>query len=108
MKYKVYLDELEEESNKLINYSKNDINNKIEELRKIIYEINWQGNARDSYINEYNNKIEKINNMNSKIRMLGEYLKFSKEHYGETQEKLKKNWEEYLNELKKEDLNGLL
>ncbi len=102
MKYKVYLDELEEESLKIINYSKNDINDKIEELKMIVNEMNWQGKARDTFVNEYNHRINKLKRINDKVRMFGEYLKFCKEHYGETNEKLKKSWEEYLNEIEKD------
>ena len=108
MKYKVYLDELEEESLKIINYSDKEIHDKIEELKVLGDEINWHGGAHDKFIIEYNEGIKKLNKLNRKIRLFGEYLKFCKDHYGETQEKLRKDWEEYLDEVKKKgDIDGV-
>ncbi len=99
MKYRVYLDELENKSRELINYSKKDITDKINELKLLGEEIIWHGPAHDNYIKEYNKRIEKLQALNNKICLFGEYLKFCSEHYGETQEKLTKNWNKYLDEI---------
>ncbi len=99
MKHVVQLDELEDKSNELINYSKNDINNKIEELRKVVSEFTWKGPSHDAFINGYNERIKKITSINNKMQLFGEFLKFAQNDYKETNAKLMDSWEKYITTL---------
>ena len=100
MKYKVYLDELNDASRKLVSYSKIDIKNKIDELKNIGESIKWYGPAHDSFINGFNKRIDNLNKLNSKISVFGEYLENSYTNYSETSNKVNNSWEEYITEMK--------
>ncbi len=106
MKYKIYLDELEEETNKIINYSKRDINDKINEIREIGNDIKWSGPAHDSYMEVFNNQIYELQMMNGKVELLGHYLGLCTNQYSDTNNKVKNNWKKYIEEEKMKN-NGL-
>ncbi len=100
MKYKIYLNELDDTSKKLVRYSKNDIKNKINEIKDIGMSLNWKGPAHDNFMNGFNKKIENLNLLNDKICLLGEYLDNCYSSYNETSNKVNNSWEEYLSEMK--------
>ncbi len=102
MHYQVYLDELEEKSDELIRFSRNDMKNKVQEIKKDFNDLNWHGEAHDSYAKGYDARIEKINTMMDRLSLLGEYLKMCKDSYWETNEKLENSWNEFMDELDKE------
>ena len=104
MRYFIKLDELETKSHEMINFSKIDINDKIEELRNLQNRFDWSGEAHDEYIYRYNNQIENLKKVNKDISMFGEYLLFFKEHYNETNEKLESSWQEFIDEMKNREL----
>ncbi len=106
MKYKIYLDELEDKTTKIINYSQNDISDKIKELQSVFNNSKWQGKACNTYLSGYNEKLTQINRYNDNIRLLAEYLKEANINYQETNEKLSQSWDDFINEIKGED-NGL-
>ena len=98
--YKIYLDELSDASNKLVNYSNTDINNKIGELKNLAESIKWTGSAHDSFINGFNKQIYEVTKLNDKIRLFGEYLGFAHESYDNTNNDVNKSWNNFLDELK--------
>ena len=102
MKYKIYLDELSDCSHNLISYSKNDINNKINEIKVLGESIKWKGLAHDNFINGFNKRIEKINKLNEKMALFGEYLEGAHINYSNTSSKLNNSWEEYYREIRVE------
>jgi len=97
MKNVVFIEELEMKSIDLISFSEIDINTKIDELEAIVKQIKWEGKVHDVYLENYQKKINRLRKVNERMKLFGEYLKFCSKHYGETQEKLNKMWEEYLN-----------
>ena len=98
--YKIYLDELSDASNRLVNYSKNDINNKIAEIKAIGESINWVGPAHDKFISGFDKQITNLNRLNDKIRLFGEYLDHAYESYNDTNNDVHKSWDNYLDEMK--------
>ena len=100
MKYKIYLNELEEQTNKLVTFSKNDINTKISELKTIFDDVNWQGKGHNTFINGYNNKINYLEKMGNNILLLTEYLTNCHNDYSETNDKLIKSWDKFMDEIK--------
>ena len=65
MKYKVYLDELDEKSRELVSYSRNNIGVKIDELANVFKDTTWKGNASNKFITGYNQKINKLRRLNN-------------------------------------------
>lgn len=98
---KVYLDELEEVSNELINYSENSINNKIEELKQATNNFVWQGLAYNSYISNFNTKINKLIRMNNSLTNLAKYLLMAKENYSDANSKISNAYAELLEEFQR-------
>ena len=103
---KVYLDELEEEGTKLVNYSKNDINEKINELAKATSNFVWNGPGYQAYITEYNSKIKMIQKINNNLTKIASYLIDAKEEYSDTNNQINSKYEELLDEYE-ELKNGL-
>lgn len=100
MKYKVYLNELDDKSNELINYSKNNIASKIDELSMVITDIDWYGNAGNKYKLGYDKKIIKLKKYGENIEKLGKYLAESHNSYKESNDDLERSWNDFLDELK--------
>jgi len=98
MRYKVYLNELEDESNKLINYSKNEIGNKINELEEVLKDIKWYGKACSTYLDGYNIRINKLKRMNNNFTALANYLKECYDNYNETNRSLGSSWDSLIDE----------
>ena len=98
---KIYLDELEDVTNELINCSKNDIAKEIEELKLAPNNFNWNGLAYDTFMDGYNNHINKLIKMNNNLNDLGEYLKIVNEKYRDANYKIDRAYEELLNEFKR-------
>lgn len=97
-KIKVYLDELETSGNELVSYSKNDIANKISELKSATSNLVWEGNGADNYIENYNSKINKLEEYNNSLTTIANYLLTAKDSYTETNEKINNSYEELLAE----------
>ena len=98
--YKIYLDELSDASRRLINYSNNDINNKIMEIKSIGESIKWNGPAHDKFIDGFEKQIINLEKLNAKIRLFGEYLAHAEESYNDTNNDVNKTWNNYLDEMK--------
>lgn len=97
---KIYLNELEEKSIELANYSKNDINLELEELKKIPNDFVWVGPSKDKFVTGYNKKVERLVLLNNNICKIAEFLLKVKEDYNSTNEKINNAYEELLNEIK--------
>lgn len=106
MRYKVYLDNLEDKNNALISYSRNNISPKIEELGKVFNNVEWSGRAHSKYIAGYNARIEKLNKLNHNMELLGHFLERCHGNYNEANEKLIKSWDSFIEEIKGDE-NGL-
>lgn len=106
---KVYLDEIEEKSVELANYSKNDIAKKIEELRLLPTTFIWEGPVKEKYISDYNKKIEKLNELNNNMRKIAEFLVHVKDDYTDANRQIDNAYEELINslKLKKDDDYGM-
>ena len=98
MKYKIYLDELETNSNKIVDYSKNTINSKINELDKIFDNLNWRGKAANTYLNGYKTRIDKLYKINDNITKLAQYLQSGFTDFNETNNDLSKSWDAFIDE----------
>lgn len=98
--YKIYLDELSDESRKIVNYSKIDINNKIEEIKRLGESIKWSGPAHDSFIKGFNKQIINLEKLNDRIRLFGEYLDYAHEDYNNTNNDVNKSWNNFLDGMK--------
>ena len=98
---KVYLDELESTCNELVNYSQNSIANKIEELKQAPNNFVWQGLAYDSYVNNFNTKIDKLIRMNNSLTNLAKFLLSAEENYNNANERINNAYEELIEEIKK-------
>ena len=99
MRYLVKLDELNDRCNEIINYSKKDINQKIESLDQLKNNFEWAGKAHDSFIASYNNEIVKIKELNQQMTLLGEFLLLFQNDYNDTQKKLAEMMQSYLDEI---------
>ena len=102
MRYLVKLDELEEKCNEIINYSKNDISQKIDSLDKLKNNFEWTGKTHNSFITGYNDEIEKMKEINQQMTLLGEFLLSFQTDYDNTQKKLDAMMQNYLDELEEE------
>lgn len=100
MRYKVYLDELENKSNELVNYSKIDIANKINEIKNSFDGISWNGKAHSTYINGFNKKITKLERLNKNMELLARYLVECHNDYDSINHDLGKKWDDFIDELK--------
>lgn len=99
---KVYLDELEDAGNELINYSDKNIAKTIEELKLAPSNFVWQGPAYNSFITGYNTKISELMKMNNSLTTLAKYLITAKESYSNANFKIDNAYEELLSEFMKE------
>ena len=106
MKYKVYLDELDDKCTELINYSKDNIGTKINELEIIFDDIKWYGKAHSTYISGYQEKITRLKRINNNLELLAKYLKECHDNYNDTNNSLGKSWNDFLDEMTG-DNNGM-
>lgn len=97
---KVYLDEIEEESKELIDYSKVNIANKIEDLRKLPSNFVWEGLAREKYVTGYNNRVNKLSELNDNVCKIAQFLLRVKEDYNGANQRIENAYEELLTEIK--------
>ena len=98
---KVYLDEVENKANELVNYSKNDISLKIEDMKNLTDKFIWKGQASESFISGYKNKINKLAELNNKMSKIAEFLFTVNSGYQETNERVNNMYEELVEEFKK-------
>lgn len=98
---KVYLDELKEQANEIINYSKSNITETINKLREDPKQMLWEGKAYGSFVNGYNTRIDKIAKMNENMCKLAEFLLKVSEDYEGTNQKIDNAYEELIEEIKK-------
>lgn len=98
---KIYLDELEEKENEIVNYSENNIKGKIDELNKLTNNFVWEGKAHDSYVGGYNKRINKLIELNNGLTKIGKFLLSVKDNYQDANNKVSNAYEELLAEFKK-------
>ena len=99
---KVYLDELESIGNELVNYSKNEISSKIDELKNLTNNLEWNGMGYETFIEGYNNRINKIIEWNDNLTRMASFLLTAKDDYTDTNENIESKYNENLEELMKE------
>lgn len=97
---RVYIKQIEERSNEIVNYSKTVVASKIENLKTLPKGFEWHGRAKDSYIKGYDAKIEKLIKHNENIAKLAETLLVVADSYGDANIKIENATEEILMELK--------
>lgn len=97
---KIYLDEIEDKSRELINFSKNDVALEIEELKKIPNNFIWEGLVKDKYLIGYNNRINKLSELNNNVSKIAEFLLRVNEDYHGANQRIDNAYEELLNEIK--------
>ena len=100
MKYKVYLDELDEKSRELVSYSRNNIGVKIDELANVFKDTTWKGNASNKFITGYNQKINKLRRLNNNMEKLALFLRDSHNDYSDTNNSLNNTWNNILDEIR--------
>lgn len=98
---KIYLDELEIREQELVNFSENNIKNKIEELRELTNGFVWEGKAHNSYIAGYNKRIDKLVSLNEGLTKIGKFLFSVKDNYQDANNRINNAYEELLEEFKK-------
>ena len=97
---KVYIDELEDKGNELINYSQNNIKETICNLKASTNNLIWDGPGYQSYISQFNSKINKLEKINNNLSKIASYLITAKDEYYDTNIKIDKMYEELLEEYK--------
>jgi hypothetical protein len=100
---KIYLGEIEQAGNDLINFSKNDINNKIEELKELPRKFVWETPTSNSYIEMYENMINKISNINNDLIKLAEFLLMADSDYSESNNKITKAYDDFIENFEEEN-----
>ena len=105
----IYIDEIEKKSNELANFSKNNIAIEIKQLKELPQKFVWKGLAKDTYINGYNKRINKLVELNNNICKIAEFLKNVASDYTDTNNKINNAYEELLSEIKPHggDSNGM-
>lgn len=98
---KIYLDELEDVSSELINYSQNNITKIINDLKQTPNNFIWQGPAYNSFIKGYQNKIDELMKMNGGLNNLGKFLVTVKDKYNDANSRINNAYEELLNEFQR-------
>lgn len=96
---RVYIKQIEERSNEIVNYSKTVVASKIENLKTLPKGFEWHGRAKDSYIKGYDAKIEKLIKYNENIAKLAEIMLIAADSYGNANIKIRNAAEEILMEL---------
>ena len=99
VRYKVYLDELEEESNELVKYSNEKINPKINELKTLFDDVIWAGKGYNTFINGYNQKIKYLEKAGNNIELLAKYLTNAEKDYREVNGKIVNSWNDFVDEI---------
>ena len=98
----IYIKEIEEKSDELVNYSRNVIGNDIDELKSLPNKLIWKGLAKDTYVNNYNKKMNKLNELNNNICKIAEFLKEVSGNYNEANSKINNAYEELLSDIQQE------
>lgn len=102
MKKVIYIDRIDEEKNKLLKLSRNEIKDNIDTLKAIPTEFDWVGPAYNEYINNYNEYINNLIDMNNKLELLALFLGDVSSGYYETNIELN----EFINKLLEEEKEG--
>lgn len=98
---KIYLDEIESKGNELVNFSKNNIASKINELKDAVSKFEWEGIAHDTYVNGYYNRINRIVELNNKLCKLSQFLLQVREDYGTANGKIETAYEEIIDDFRR-------
>lgn len=96
---KVYLDELEETGNELVNYSKNEISSKINDLKNVTKDLDWNGIGYETFVEGYNKKVNRIVEWNENLTKMASFLLTAKNDFNDTNEDIEKQYNESLSEL---------
>ena len=102
-KKKIYMDELTETSEKLINYSQVNIHDKINEIKLLVESIPWEGPAHDKYLEGFNKEITDIQNLNSRLELLGKYLTHAHDNYENANNDINKSWDKFMEEIEEKN-----
>ena len=102
---KVYLDEIEEKAGEIISFSKNNINEKIVELKESTNGFIWQGLGHSSYVNGYNARLNKVMELNNNMTKIAEYLLRVREDYDNANHRIDNAYNELLDEF--ESMRGV-
>lgn len=98
---KIYLDEVEEKGSDLMNFSRIEISQKIEELRLAPNNFIWQGRAHASFMESYNKKIDTVTKLNDNFVKIAEYLLQVKDDYHNTNQQIDNAYNELLSDFEK-------
>ena len=98
---KIYLDEVEDTSYKLVHYSNNEIANKINDLKNAVNNFVWEGPASAVFLQKYNIKIEKMIQMNESLANIGKFLLNVKDNYSDVNRKRDNSFNEGMGEVEK-------
>ncbi len=96
----VYLTEVAETSKELVDYSKKNIKEKLDELEKLTNNFVWEGPVKESYIRVYKKKIKELNKLNDNMCKIAEFLLTVKEGYSGANEQINNAYEELMQELR--------
>ncbi len=98
---RIYLDEVEDTSYKLVHYSNNEIANKINDLKNAVNNFVWEGPASAVFLQKYNIKIEKMIQMNESLANIGKFLLNVKDNYSDVNRKIDNSFNELMGEFEK-------
>ena len=96
----IYIGEIEEKSNELANFSKNNIATEIDQLKELPQKFVWKGLAKDTYVSGYNKKINKLIELNNNVCKIAEFLVTVANNYTDANSKISNAYEELLSEIK--------
>jgi uncharacterized protein YukE len=98
---KIYLDEIENSQNEMVNLIEKEMKERINELRKLTDNLVWQGRAYNSYITNYSKKMDKLDEFNMGLIKIIIFLSLTKDDYEEANTKINNAYEELLLDFKK-------
>lgn len=104
MKYYVDMVSLNEDGEELIQFAQNNIRPLYDKMLSFLNDCIWEGDAKDAFEVKYKEKLDKILKINEIVIKLGAFMVTCSKHYGESNDKIMKNWQDYLEELKKENI----
>ena len=106
MRYFVRMDRLKEEGMNLKQFADDSVYQKIEHLKKIKNDMEWNSPAGEAFYEVYDGMINNLYDIGLVLEKLGAFMEFCSEHYGDANKEVMGEWQEVMEEIEQSRLKS--
>jgi len=106
MRYFVRMDRLKEEGANLRTFADESVYQKVDHLKKIKTEMEWNSPAGEAFYDVYDSLINNLYDIGLVIEKLGSFMEYCSEHYTDANKEVIGEWVELIDDIERERLKN--